>query len=236
MAIANGTAISNHGSSVSSLTLSNVVVGGSDRILDVVVALGTNTVSVSSVAFNTSESLTLLRFRQITGGVQRLEVWGLTAPTATTADVVITLSGSTNVTATAQPRTGVDQTTPREPDPLFRDGNSSGTTASDTIGTGVTWGGGDDVMAYWVSIKDDTVSWTTDAGVTEVTNRTANGASNNMRLVQLSDTDTEANKVFGTLGSATSWQVIGYNMNAAGGGGGSAIAAISNYYALRGLR
>lgn len=237
MAITLGTRVTGHVVAGAGITLSSVTCSGSDRVLEVEFAIANNSLSMDTVVFNGSESMSLLRFRNVTSGaIQRIEVWGLTAPSAATGNVVGTLvSGVGNITAIAQPYSGVDQTTPRDGAPLWRDGEASGTTPSDTSGTNVVWGGGDDLQVFWLSIKDDTLSWTADAGVTQRANVTASNASNAMRAVMLTDTNTEANKVFGVIGSATSWSVIGYNMNAAGGGGGGgAIAPIAAHYNLQG--
>jgi len=231
MAITRSTAVSNRTTGATTLTLSSVTVpAGSDRILEVAVGLSTSTSSVSSISFNGSEALSSVRVRtQSTGSQSRAEVWRLVAPTATTANVVITLASSSNIIATAQPWAGVNQTTPHSPTTAHRQGGTGITTWSDTGGNSVPWGGGDDVQVAWIFHRNDTIGWTTDAGVTERTNATAGGASTYMRIVQVTDQQDESGKVWGASASSVDGSVISYNLIAASAGGSSIAAIVSGY-------
>lgn len=86
------------GSAVASRTISSFVVGaGSNRLIYVVVSRWSSTDrTVSSVVFNTSENFTQLdtHSQAIFGGTQRVDIWYLKNPSVTTANIVITLSGS----------------------------------------------------------------------------------------------------------------------------------------------
>lgn len=75
------------------LTISNVNLTGTNRGLAVCVIESTNgAVNVSSVTFNTSENLSFVV--ESAQGDLETEFWYLPNPTATTADVVVTLSGT----------------------------------------------------------------------------------------------------------------------------------------------
>lgn len=101
----------------SSHTISSYAVSsGSNRALVVTVAIETNSRTVSGITFNTSEAFTLKSTHTHTPGAGplfRVEIWHLVAPSVTTADIVISLSGGTaKFSGGVTQATGVDQTTP----------------------------------------------------------------------------------------------------------------------------
>jgi hypothetical protein len=122
-------------------TLSVVVSAGSNRLL-VVVSQEAGSIGasgVSGITFNGSEAFTQRKsFASTLGGTfcsQR--IWTLTAPTQTTANVVVSYqTGSTDDRAQAFSVyyfTGVDQTTPL--DAVSTNGTGTGTTASCSVTT-----------------------------------------------------------------------------------------------------
>lgn len=224
---------SNAGSSVSSVTVTNVAPSGSNRVLYVAVATRPYTTTVSSVAFNTSESLSFVDARNVTSGdTFRLEVWRLIAPTATTASVVATLStGSTTCLVMCICASDVNQVTPN--DSTVKDGGASITNAA--LAGELAWGGGSDLQLIFASNRDTNKTFTVDGGVTAVTSGTATSGSGSthLRIVTVTDAETETGKVIGALSAAGAVNVIGMNLNAAGT---SSIAPISAGHMLRGMR
>lgn len=93
-----------------STTISSFVVSGTDPVLVVKVALKDNSATVTGVTFNTSETFDPVGSDR--NGNAHSSMWVLEAPTATTADVVISLSGSTRHVSAVSLYTGVDQATP----------------------------------------------------------------------------------------------------------------------------
>ncbi len=93
-----------------SVTISSHVVSGTDPVLVVKVAQkGSRT--VTGITWNGTENLTQLN-TDINGDA-RADIWYLAAPTATTADVVVTLSGNTTrKVAAASTYSGVHQSVP----------------------------------------------------------------------------------------------------------------------------
>jgi hypothetical protein len=97
----------------SSLTISNVAVSGSNRLLLVGVSIEDAGEAVSSITWNGSEALAHDN-RIVDGTSARVEIWKLVAPTAGTYNVVINFdqSLSGDAIAGAVAFTGVDQATP----------------------------------------------------------------------------------------------------------------------------
>lgn len=123
------------GASVSSVTISGfTVASGSDRILIVGVGHRANTISVSGITWNTSESFTLISGSNATNSLSDVWLYKLLAPTETTADVVVSFSASaTFANAGVMYITGVDQTTPHGTAAIGA--GESGTTATATVTT-----------------------------------------------------------------------------------------------------
>ncbi len=108
MITVNNTATGQAGAS--SLTFSLTTNAGPNRVLVVAVAQEFTGVSVSGITYN-SQALT-----QITTGVNnnevRADLWYLIAPPVTTANVVVTCSGASNIIGMAAVFDGVDQANP----------------------------------------------------------------------------------------------------------------------------
>lgn len=139
-----------------SITISSFAVSGLNRSIVVTTNADSN-VTVSSVVFNGSESFTLVKYQDDAADGRAAEMWKLTAPTATTADIVITFSGSTQAEAGAIQFTGAtgDVTDPQGTE------TPSGTTYSLTIAT--TSG---DIVVASITTGNRTVTET--GGSTEV--------------------------------------------------------------------
>lgn len=104
------------GGTYSTLTITGLVVGGDDRGIAVTIAdEGDVNLTYSTVTWNGgAEALSQVR-TQTAGGNRELAIWYLANPTATTANIVITLSGTqTNGTllATATALNGVKNEAP----------------------------------------------------------------------------------------------------------------------------
>jgi hypothetical protein len=87
-------------------------VTGSDNAIIAIIAIDSAVTTVTGVTFNGAENFSFVG-RQ-TGTGQSVEIWVLENPTAGTATVAATLSGSANSTMETAHFTGVDQTTPAE--------------------------------------------------------------------------------------------------------------------------
>lgn len=113
MPVSIDTSASNSGATVSSLSCAITVASNRDRCLIVFVVSGSSSaITVSSVNWNTSEGLTQI-FTVAGGSFGRISAYRLLNPTATAANVVVTLSGSAgHVYVSAHSLYGVDQTTP----------------------------------------------------------------------------------------------------------------------------
>lgn len=195
----------------------------------VVVGQRPYTTNVSSISFNTSETVAFLDARNISGGTypHRAEVWRLIAPSATTASVVVNFDATADQAAVLVIcRDDTDQTTPN--DAVSKGGNLGATSAS--IPTAFTWGGGSDVQFMCMVDRSAGSTFTPDAGVTNVAS-----VSNGVRPRLLTDTDTETGKVLGSFSASSAYNVFWFNVNEVSAGG-SAIAPISTGYMLRGMR
>ncbi len=96
-------------SSVNSLTVANVTVGGAGRVLVVGVSIDTARGSTVQWVRYAGQDLTR-RIFEGTGNRPRSEIWSLANPPAGTADVVVRLTGNDQLAAGAVVFTGVDTT------------------------------------------------------------------------------------------------------------------------------
>ena len=110
MAISHGSTTTAVNAGTNSLTISSHVVSGTDPALIVKVALRSTTITVTGITWNGSENLTQLNNDR--NGDAHSSFWYLAGPTATTANVVITLSGSARVVGAASTYTGVHSSAP----------------------------------------------------------------------------------------------------------------------------
>ena len=116
--------------STSSLTIGSLLTQNVNRAIIVKIAYKDNSGgSISSVVFNGSENLTLVG-SEANGGDANSSLYQLAAPTATTADVVITLSASERIVAAASSYHGVDQTNPLRASSFA---SATGTDATPTV-------------------------------------------------------------------------------------------------------
>lgn len=103
-----GTASANSASTnTNALTFSHTVPTGSNRFLLVQLSCGASA-QANSVTFG-GTALTLIS--RVASTSQKIESWGLIAPSQTTANIVVSLSNTTSVIAKAINFTGVNQTT-----------------------------------------------------------------------------------------------------------------------------
>jgi len=134
MAVAPGNNSSQSGNA-DSLTWSHSIMGGSDLVLLVFMAIDDG-ITTSTVVFNTSESLTLLR-RDANAGAGTSEIWYLVNPTQTTANIVASISAKAQNIAMAGDYTGAttpDNETGSTPDVVTSVSNTvSGVGADDFV-------------------------------------------------------------------------------------------------------
>lgn len=125
MAIVHSTTTAVVDAGASSTTISSFVVSGTNPVLVVKVSTNGSEITVTGVTWNTSEDFA----QEITdiNNDARASLWVLPNPTATTADIVISLSGSSRHVSAVSLYTGVDDTNP------VRTSNSNN--GSDTLPT-----------------------------------------------------------------------------------------------------
>jgi len=171
MAVAFNSATSTNGNA-SSFTFSHTP-AGADRILLVYIAYKDSSDVESTVVFNTTESLTRLSQGSY-GATQFGSLWYLLNPTATTANVVVTLTTAERAAIGAVSYTGVE---------AIETGNFSTTSGQDTNPlNSITTVNADSLAVHALSVRDrstgftDDVNWTlryTDNSTGNPANRTA---------------------------------------------------------------
>tara|TARA_R110000772_G_C13310276_1_gene440144 strand:- start:4658 stop:5335 length:678 start_codon:yes stop_codon:yes gene_type:complete len=201
MAIAHSTTSTATAGGASTTTIASFVVSGTDPVLVVKVATKGSGITVSSVVFNTTETFDAVG-TDINGDA-RASMYVLPNPTATTADVVITLSGAARHVSACSLYTGVDDATPIR---AAATTTANGTDAAPTVN--VTSISGEmvvDSMAQ-VSAGPDTAT----AGNTERSNAQATGGG--------TDTVGASQELAGTGGADTmdwsmsstdNWAIVG---------------------------
>jgi len=171
-AVVNGTPVT-----ATSITISCTPAGSNRYML---IDVGVNNPSgpiptVSSAVFNGSENATLISRQEANNGEMALERWGLVAPSATTANLVVTLSASQEFNAVVSTFTGVNQSTPL------------GTSVIDTYSAGgfahshATTSETDGLVWDTFIIRGDATSLTPDAGqTTQVAHHTIGTTGNGL--------------------------------------------------------
>ena len=155
MAIAFNSATSTNGNA-SSFTFSHTP-AGADRILLVYVAYKNSADVDSTVTFNTTESLTRLSQGSY-GATQFGSLWYLLNPTATTANVVVTLTTAERAAIGAVSYTGVE---------AIETGNFSTTSGQDTNPlNSITTVNADSLAVHALSVRDRTTTFTDDVNWT----------------------------------------------------------------------
>jgi hypothetical protein len=194
-------------SGTSPLTISSFNASGTNTFLVVFVTVNSATVTISSVVFNTTETLSLITGTNTRGNTNQLVSWYGVTPSASTANIVVTLSANANAQVTACLFTGVNQSTPTS------GGVSSGFSFSDAS-ENVTSATGDLVVdgIYYNSGSNPAVG----AGQTVIENTAANfygwGASTEPGAASVT--------MSWTTNASTSTHAA-FNLKAVGGGGGS---------------
>lgn len=203
------------GSAAASLTIGATIASGSNTNLYVCVAdKSGNLGTMSTVTWNTSESLTKLRELDASD-IYGASLWRLKAPTAGSFNVVITPSASTNMAAVVVALDGVDQTTSERTESTSTDiSNAAGTI---TVTAANSQSG--DLVIDCVGrrqLENDTA--TVGSGQTEVAQSRANGF-NDVGVLMSRETATGANTVMDWTMSASSYSYasIGMPIVAAGG-------------------
>ena len=214
MAIAFNSATSTNGDA-SSFTFSHTP-AGADRILLVYIAYKDSTDAESTVVFNTTESLTRLSQGSY-GATQFGSLWYLLNPTATTANVVVTLTTAERAAIGAVSYTGVE---------AIETGNFSTTSGQDTNPlNSITTVNSDSLAVHALSVRDrttgftDDVNWTlryTDNSLGNPSNRTAfsRGYDRSTPTIGSYTTDT-------TIDAVEAWVSILAELRAAPAVGGS---------------
>ncbi len=120
---ANGTATSTQSASANSLSWSHTVASGSDRVLYVTLAIDGLGAGVNSVTYGGVNLTQVGR----TSGNHAVEIWRLVNPSVGTANVIVSLGGTTAVKGGAVTYNGVDQATPNG---TYASATGTGTTAT----------------------------------------------------------------------------------------------------------
>ncbi len=193
--------------SVSAISLTfPVTVSGTDRFLEVAVHLDSGA-TVSGVTYD-GVAMTLIKDQLGSGpgGRPRCVVFGEIAPPIGTANVVITLGSSVNVTGVAIVYTRVDQATGFN--------NALGATAKDSTPTVTITSAVDDLVVDAASAFDNG-PWTPGAGQTEQYDtvigtgvKTCSGSTEPGAASVVMDH---------TIPGSSDWAIVGYNLLGNGG-------------------
>lgn len=192
---------------------------GSNRVLYCVVTQapgGGADVDAVSAAFNTSESMTAIHTDTTTNSNRHIRIFRLTAPSATTANVVFSWSGGNHMRAICAAYNGVDQTTPEDAVQTV-DGSGGGTSSTVNVSSAT----GNMVMDALTAAAGVT-ALTAGAGQTEINQMTTDTGAGHQALASSYES-----------GGATvtmSWSWTGFStyvgwawdINADAGGGGGA--------------
>lgn len=224
MAIGKGTRVENGATSLASggtLTLSSVTFGGADRAGVVWVVARPTVVdgddTIDTVVFNGSENFTqIANVAEVASTGLRVKAFRYVAPTATTADIIITTKNSAcHIGAMVQPLTGVDQATPNDtPVPASNAGN---TTPAIVVPSAVG-----DLVLGWIGHRATTTGFTADGDTTEL-DRVESLAANtaHVRGVLTEILGAASVSPSGVLSVSRAWCGIGINFNAAAASGSS---------------
>ena len=176
---------------------------GINRLLIACVVVPSPSTSVTGVTFNTSESFT--KFGDIDGSDDiHVEVWYLKDPTATTANVVASLSEVKQSILGVISFRGVDQTTPI-------DGTNTNSGSSSTTTVNVTSESGDMVVDCMATVANPTTAPTVGAGQTLRWTRDVGGQP----IRGAGSTEAGASSVTMSWGLSESkaWATVGFNLN-----------------------
>jgi hypothetical protein len=212
-----------HGSTVS---WSHTVNSGDDRILDVLLAFRGNggTPNDLSIAFNTSEALTRIGAYNFATDVY-VQVWRLSAPTVTTADVVVTqLNGATHrIVGCGLSYSEADASAPTFSTGGANPGSSPSLDVSSATGEVVA-----DAVAVWQE-TGDTATLTAGGGQTEEQND-EDVATTGVRGGMSTEAGASSVTMSWAIGSGPDeFSHIAYAIKpAAAGGGGGGTAAQGN--------
>ncbi len=168
-----------------------------------------------SVVFNTTESLTFVTWRDFdSAGLQaHAELWKLVNPTATSANVVFTLTGATAVSVGCIAFSDVDQTTP------FGTVSDNGA-RSNTASVDVASATGELVMDV-MSMRVGTTGITAGAGQTNYIEQVSGAGAGNVTLGLSTEAGATTTAMTWTVDDTTakSWASIGVSVKPVGGGG-----------------
>ena len=182
---------------VTALTIANVA----NRVLYCFIQDAAN-LGVTSVTWNTTETLSLLATGSYNGAADDWHVYRLINPTAATANVVTVKSASGNMNQTCLVYNGADQTTP---DDGADEAEGSSTAAQNTVASAA----GDTAIAWCAATGSTTM-----APASGETERVDDATGT--RAYELAG---EASASFDiTLGTSRPWVVVGLNLNAVAAG------------------
>ena len=178
---------------------------GAHRLLTVCIAVeGLPEASVIGATFNTSESLTKLTHITHPDDNCRAEVWYLVNPTATTANVVVTLDGSKKAAVGAVTFAGVDQSAPI-------DGTTTNTGGNSTATVNVSSQARDLVADCMATVADPNSAPNVGSGQTQHWNRQEGGS---IRGAGSTEDGTSSVTMSWGLPESKEWATIGFNLNA----------------------
>ena len=217
------TTVTGTANSTSVTTSASITVASGDSLV-VGIITGLNTVTVSSVTFNTGSPQSLSAVTNVAvSSSLRMEVWELAAPTAGTATVSATISTTVVVDIIAVCVSGAASGA------SYRDAaQTNSATASTTASINITSEVGDLALAF-IGNRNTNSTWTADASpVSQLAVITSGTGTTHVRLAALSETGAASTSPSGTYGATRDWGAIGFNLNAASSGGTGSL--------VRGLR
>lgn len=190
----------NGATGTTNITIALTIGANSNRVLYCVYN-DTSQAGITSITWNTSETLTQIASGQYNTAAADWYLYRLLAPTATTADLVVVKGGAGQALAASVYDT--DQTTPNDAED---EAEGSGTAAQNTVASAT----GDLGLAFCGS--EGTTTFAVASGETERVNVANRGI--------IATLDGAASLSFDfTLGTSRPWFVLGMNINAVAAGG-----------------
>jgi hypothetical protein len=202
----------------------SITPSGTDRALLIGVHLGSpGTRTVTSVVFNTSENAVFVDRIESTGGNVATEVWKLINPTATTANLVVSMSGTSRFGVSVVLFNDADQTT-------FVDDVSKTTANSGTsISTDVTSNSNQWVFDFVTSRDGDGQNITAGAGQTDRANFVASvGSGGSSASAGVSQEAGATTTTMSWTGPSDEWAHIGVGVMGTGAAPSGVVKTILN--------
>ena len=179
-----------------SWTFSHTVGAGSDRVLVVATSHRDGNKNVTNITFN-GVTLTQAIQQNGTSSNNQVNIWYLVNPTVTTANVVITVSGSVKIAATAINLTGVYQAAPVS--------STAGNSGTSTAPSATVVSASNELVMAAVAANGDALSVASGGGQISLANNGTGTGGGDVRMGVDSETGAASVTTTWTLGASKSW-------------------------------